>query len=162
MHQVYLLLGSNLGNRESLLTECRKLVEIKIGRIANSSSLYETAAWGKTDEPTFINQVLLVESSLSPQKILSLIIEIEQQLGRVRTEKWSARTIDVDILFYDRDIIDEPGLQIPHPFLHERRFTLKPLIEMQPNLFHPVLKQTITELYRQLSDTLSVKKLKIK
>ncbi len=159
MHQVYLLLGSNLGSREALLADCRKLLEENIGRIINASSLYETASWGKQDQPPFINQVLLVESKLAAHQILKQIIKIERLLGRVRVEKWTARTIDIDILFYDDEIIDKPDLKVPHPFLHLRKFTLEPLIELQPNLFHPVLKQTITELYRRLSDTLSVKRI---
>lgn len=159
MHTVYLLLGSNLGNRETYLDRARKMVEQKIGKIKRMSSLYQTQSWGKANQPDFINQVIEVASNLKAREVLEQIGVIENRLGRQREEKWGSRTIDVDILFYDRDCISEPDLTIPHPYLHERRFTLAPLMELVPELKHPVLNSTIEELYNKLSDNLTVERL---
>ncbi|WP_423146341.1 2-amino-4-hydroxy-6-hydroxymethyldihydropteridine diphosphokinase [Rubrolithibacter danxiaensis] len=159
MQVVYLLFGSNLGDRETFLEQARKQVQLKIGKITGISSLYKTESWGKKDQPEFINQVVAVDSELKPGEILEKIISIEKSLGRTREEKWGSRTIDIDILFYGDEIINEPALIVPHPFLHERRFTLEPLMELQPKLFHPVLEKTIEEIYKDLPDNLQVRKI---
>ncbi len=159
MPDIYLLLGSNLGDRETYLAKSRKLLEQEIGEIRKKSSLYETASWGKREQPDFLNQVVLVNTETDPQVILANILSIEKKLGRIRGEKWGSRTIDIDILFYGNKIIEETNLVIPHPFLHERRFALAPLMELNPELEHPLMKKTIKELYSSLTDSLLVKRL---
>ena len=159
MIDVFLLLGSNLGNREKYLQKAINLVETEIGVVTQISSVYETEAWGKTDEPNYLNQVVRVNTQLSARRVLEKVLEIETRMGRVREEKWGSRIIDIDILFYDRDIINEPGLIVPHPELHNRKFTLEPLNELVPDLQHPVLKKSIFQLKSELKDNLIVKKL---
>lgn len=160
MPKIYLLLGSNLGDRETYLKKSRKLLAREIGAIERSSGLYETASWGKTDQPDFINQVVEITSDMEPRKVLEKILAIEKELGRVREEKWGSRTIDIDVLFYGNKIINEPDLIIPHPFLQQRRFALEPLMELDPELEHPLLKRSVKQLLTNLTDTLSVSLLK--
>lgn len=142
----YLSTGSNMGNRAEMLEKANVLLEKKAGLLLALSKVVETPAWGKTDQPDFLNQVVKLETSLSPQDLLTVILGIEKQLGRNRVEKWGPRSIDIDILFYDNEIIDEPGLQIPHPWMHERLFVLEPMCEIAPDFVHPVLNKTIAEL----------------
>lgn len=159
MIDVFLLLGSNLGNREEYLQKAIDLIETEIGVVTQISSVYETEAWGKTDEPNYLNQVVRVNTQLSARQVLEKVLEIETRMGRVREKKWGSRIIDVDILFYGRNIINEPGLIVPHPELHNRKFTLEPLNELVPDLQHPVLKKSIFQLKSELKDNLIVKKL---
>lgn len=159
MKEVYLLLGSNLGDSKKKLSDALKIIEEKLGSVIRSSSLYQTAAWGKTDQPDFINQVVCLRTKLPPRQLLEQILVIENQLGRIRAEKWSSRTIDIDILFYGDLIVQEKDLIIPHPFLHLRKFTLLPLCEINPELVHPVLKVKAIDLLNKLEDNLQVKKL---
>jgi len=159
MINVFLLLGSNLGNRQGYLQKAIDLIETELGTVAKKSSIYETEAWGKTDEPNYLNQVVQVNTTLSARQVLENILQIETQMGRVREEKWGSRIIDIDILFYGSDIINEPGLIVPHPELHNRRFTLEPLSEIAPDLEHPILKKSIFQLKIELKDNLIVKKL---
>ncbi|MDO6389114.1 2-amino-4-hydroxy-6-hydroxymethyldihydropteridine diphosphokinase [Pontibacter sp. BT731] len=156
MPKLYLLLGGNLGDRPLYLFQARERIAAQIGPIAQSSSLYETAAWGKTDQPAFLNQVLEVETDLSPEQVLQGINQIEQELGRIRHEHWGARVIDIDILFYDLLVMQTQRLTIPHPQLHLRRFTLLPLSEIAPQLLHPVLNQPVTQLLHDCPDELPV------
>jgi 2-amino-4-hydroxy-6-hydroxymethyldihydropteridine diphosphokinase len=157
MPEVFLLLGSNLGNRETYLADARKRIEQEVGEIRRKSSLYLTESWGRADLPDFINQVITIQSDKKPHEILEKTQTIEAELGRERDEKWGSRTIDIDILFYGNECINSVDLTIPHPHLHERRFTLEPLLEIEPELAHPVLKKTIKQLYNNLSDSLIVK-----
>ena len=159
MINVFLLLGSNLGNRQGYLQKAIDLIETELGTVAKKSSIYETEAWGKTDEPNYLNQVVQVNTMLSARQVLDNILQIETRMGRVREEKWGSRIIDIDILFYGQDIISEPGLIVPHPELHNRRFTLEPLSEIAPDLEHPILKKSIFQLKIELKDNLIVKKL---
>ena len=159
MEIAYLLLGSNLGNSKQYISDAVNLISTQVGELTNLSSLYQTASWGKTDQPDFINQVICVKTKLNPEQLLENILVIEESLGRKRTEKWGSRTIDIDLLFYGDQIIRQENLVVPHPFLHQRRFTLMPLKELKPDLVHPVLHQTIQELFNLLDDNLSVKKL---
>jgi len=159
MAVVYLMLGSNMGNSLQFLADARNYIGKDVGAILASSSIYQTAAWGKTDQPDFMNQVVEVSCNLAPGEVLHTILAIEKKLGRERTEKWAARTIDIDILFYDLMIINHDNLIIPHPFLQERAFALAPLAELAPNLEHPILKKTITTLLANLASDLSVRKL---
>jgi len=158
MQEVLLLLGSNLGDRLSFLKCAIEEIGTAIAPIAKASSVYETKSWGKTDAPDYLNQVILLDTGLAPRLVLETLLGIEEKLGRKRGEKWGPRTIDIDILFYGQEIIDEPGLHIPHPELHKRRFTLEPLTEIAPDWLHPVLNKNISELKAELSDDLIVKK----
>jgi 2-amino-4-hydroxy-6-hydroxymethyldihydropteridine diphosphokinase len=159
MIDVFLLLGSNLGNRHLFLNKAIEHIENDIAPIVKRSAVYETQSWGKTDAPDYLNQVLMLQTDLSAQKVLKKILAIENILGRKRQEKWGPRTIDIDILFYGQAIIDETGLHVPHSELHKRRFTLDPLAEIAPLLMHPVLKKNILQLKNELKDSLIVKKL---
>ncbi len=158
MHEVLLLLGSNLGDRQLFLHRAIAQIEADIAPIVKASAVYETQSWGKTDAPDYLNQVVLLRTDLKPRQVLEKILEIEKKLGRIREEKWGSRTIDIDILFYGGEIIDEPGLHVPHPELHKRLFTLDPLDEIAPDLMHPVLNKKISQLKTELSDDLTVKK----
>ena len=161
MFKVYLILGGNLGDRSANLKRAEALIREHIGNVVKSSSIYETEAWGKTDQPSFLNLVLIAETKLAPLKILEKIHKIENLLGRKREEHWGARTIDIDILFYVNEIIDLNNLVIPHPYITKRRFVLAPLLEIIPDFKHPVLKKTIKELYSGCEDNIEVKKYKI-
>jgi len=156
MNKAYLLTGGNMGNREKNLARAKKLISEQAGKVTRASSLYETAAWGKTDQPSFYNQALELETTLPPKDLLKLLLEIEKKLGRQRDEKYGPRTIDIDILLYGDQIFNDPQLRIPHPELQNRRFALTPLAEIGPGLVHPVFKKSITELLAICSDTLEV------
>jgi 2-amino-4-hydroxy-6-hydroxymethyldihydropteridine diphosphokinase len=159
MHEVFLLLGSNLGDRQLFLKQAIEHIETEIAPVYKISSVYETQSWGKTDLPDYLNQVIALGTDLPPQIILHRILNIEHKLGREREEKWGSRTIDIDILFYGDQIINEPGLHIPHPELQKRRFTLEPLAEIAPEWVHPVLRKNILQLKTELIDELNVKKI---
>ena len=149
---VYLLLGSNLGDRLQVMRAASELIDMQIGSIVSSSSIYETAPWGVLDQPSFLNQVLEVETEMAPEEVLRIILDIEHELGRVRYERWGARVIDIDILYFDSLILDTARLTIPHPRLHERRFTLAPLAEIAPNFIHPVLDKSSEQLMAECTD----------
>lgn len=159
MTQVFLLLGSNLGDREALLAQTIQLIEQRVGPLTAASAVYETQSWGKTDEPDYLNQVIMLYTNEVPEKLLDNLLNIEHEMGRERRERWGARVIDVDILFYGDEVINTPKLQIPHPRLHERRFTLEPLAEIAPGFIHPVLNKDVLQLLNELHDNLIVKKL---
>src|SRR2546421_5689263 len=143
MNIAFLLIGGNIGNREENLGKARGLLEKYCGKIIRLSSIYETAAWGKTDQPAFLNQALEIETSLTAKDLLEKNLEIEKLMGRRRNEKYGPRIIDIDILLFNDEVHDEPFLKIPHPELQNRRFALIPLNEIDPGLYHPVLKKTI-------------------
>jgi 2-amino-4-hydroxy-6-hydroxymethyldihydropteridine diphosphokinase len=159
MIDVYLLLGSNLGNRQGYLRQAINLIETEIAPVSKASSIYETQSWGKTDEPDYLNQVICIRTDLPPDIILEKILDIELKMGRKREIKWGSRIIDIDILFYGSDIISEPNLVVPHPQLHNRMFTLAPLVEIAPDFVHPLLGKHIFELKTELKSNLHVKKL---
>ncbi|HVV53746.1 MAG TPA: 2-amino-4-hydroxy-6-hydroxymethyldihydropteridine diphosphokinase [Mucilaginibacter sp.] len=159
VNDVFLLLGSNLGNRQMYLSEAVRRIGHEIAPVIRTSSLYETQAWGKTDEPDYLNQVAELKTDLPPKEILKQILNIEKAMGRKREEKWGSRIIDIDVLFYDSLVISGPELTIPHPEMHKRRFTLEPLNELIPDFVHPVLGKTVAELKNELNDGLLVKKL---
>jgi len=152
MNSVYLSLGSNLGNRLKYLDDAIHLIEERIGKIEKRSSVYETEPWGKTDQSMFLNMTICVITDKTPALLLKTILELEHDLGRVRIEKWYERIIDVDILFYNNEIINETDLVIPHPYLQERKFVLEPMKEIAQDFYHPVLHSTINELLDNCMD----------
>ncbi|AII50759.1 2-amino-4-hydroxy-6-hydroxymethyldihydropteridine diphosphokinase [Hymenobacter sp. APR13] len=155
----YLLLGSNLGDRATILHEARQYLNKTAGPVVAASGLYETAAWGLEDQPPFLNQALGIQTSLSPDQLLQVCLAAEQEAGRVRQVRWGARTLDVDILLYGPEVVTLPDLQIPHPRLPERRFALAPLAEIAGSAVHPTVQQTIAGLLADCPDQLAVRRL---
>ncbi|WP_407526938.1 2-amino-4-hydroxy-6-hydroxymethyldihydropteridine diphosphokinase [Lacibacter sp. MH-610] len=156
MHKAYILLGSNRGRRKDYLKKAKRLVQTYAGTILKESSIYETAAWGKTDQKAFLNQVIVITTDLAAEKLMQSLLDIEQQLGRIRTEKFGPRTIDLDILFFDELVMKSKLVTLPHPAIQDRRFVLVPLTELSPRKIHPVYKQTVTALLKKCTDTLAV------
>ncbi len=132
MPLLYLGLGSNLGKRAQLLAEARSYCHQRLGPLQRVSPIYTTAAWGVTDQPAFLNQVISVETQLDPLHCLQIALDTELLMGRQRIQKWGPRLIDIDLLFYDDWRINTPELTLPHPFLHERLFVLLPLADIAP------------------------------
>jgi 2-amino-4-hydroxy-6-hydroxymethyldihydropteridine diphosphokinase len=155
MH-VFLSLGGNLGNTQEIFEACYPMIENKVGVILQQSSLYRTAAWGLQDQADFTNQVILVETTLNPHTILTEIQAIEKALGRERTITWGPRTLDLDILFIDQQIIQTTDLQVPHPHIQDRKFVLIPMEEIAGNFKHPVFKKSMIELLRETTDETAV------
>lgn len=156
MYKAYLLTGTNLGERESNLAQARALIEQLAGTIQAASALYETAAWGKTDQPSFLNQALELQTRLDAVSLLDLLLKIEKKIGRVRQEKYGPRTIDIDLLLFDDQVLNDPAVTVPHPQLPRRRFALAPLAEIAADIIHPVLKKTIRQLLDECPDQLEV------
>ena len=145
LHTVYLGFGTNLGDRHAILRTARDRLAPAV-RVDAWSSLYNTAPWGVTNQPAFLNAVCQAQTPLTPAELLVYLKALEQELGRVPSFRWGPRAIDIDILFYDDLVLDAEQLSIPHPRLHERAFVLVPLQELVPDLCHPVLGQTVREL----------------
>lgn len=158
MNLAYLLTGGNLGNREELLSKAAHLIQQKCGNILRKSSIYETSPWGLTNQPGFLNQVLEVETSFGAEHLMEKLLLIEEDMGRKRAEKYGPRTIDIDILLFNQDQIHTESVTIPHPRIHERRFVLVPLCELDSSLMHPVFNQTMSNLLENCSDIGIVKK----
>lgn len=155
-NKTFLLLGTNLGDRKKNLTVARNTIELNVGPITKASTIYQTAAWGKTDQPEFLNQAVEVETELTATRVLKEILEAERIMGRMRSVKWSERLIDIDILFYGNLVVNTPELTIPHPQLPHRRFALVPLAEIAPDFIHPQLSLTIAGLLERCRDLLEV------
>lgn len=152
-HRVYLSLGSNIGNkRKNLLEAIRKIGELENTEVVKSSTILETEPFGYLEQDNFLNACLEVKTLMTAQEFLKEILQIELDMGRVREIKWGPRIIDIDKLFYDKEIIEEDNLAVPHPWICEREFVLDPLSEIAPNYIHPLEKKTITMLARKLKE----------
>ena len=161
MNRAVILSGSNEGGLLKNLENAIDLISRQIGVVSKTSSVYETEPWGNTNQPVFNNQVIEVLTPLSAQSLMKTLLHIEKEMGRERKVKWAPRIIDLDILYYNNDIIQEEKLVIPHPHLHERRFTLVPLTELFPDMMHPVLKLRNKDLLAELKDNMMVKAINI-
>lgn len=151
----YLLLGGNQGNIRRIFSQAIDMLNISVGPVQDISPLYRTEPWGFQSEDAFLNQVITIQTDLSPDMLLKEVLIIEEKLGRSRQDNsngYQSRTIDIDILFYNDEIIKRKDLIIPHPKLHLRKFTLAPLNDIAPGLNHPVLNKTISELIRTCDD----------
>ena len=157
-HIAYILTGSNLGDRYDHLSKAISLIEATGAVVLKKSSIYETAAWGPIPQQAFLNQVLVISTSLGPESLMQQLLSIEKKIGRVRAQKMGPRIIDLDILFYDELTYHSNILTIPHPLLQERRFVLTPLCEINPEFIHAVFKKSMNALLEECDDTLQVNK----
>lgn len=152
-HRVYLSLGSNIGDKgKNLLEAIRKIGELENTEVVKSSTILETEPFGYLEQDNFLNACLEVKTLMTAQEFLKVILQIELDMGRVREIKWGPRIIDIDMLFYDKEVIEEDNLAVPHPWICEREFVLDPLSEIAPNYIHPLEKKTITMLARKLKE----------
>ncbi|MEJ5053999.1 2-amino-4-hydroxy-6-hydroxymethyldihydropteridine diphosphokinase [Sphingobacterium sp. MYb382] len=156
MNTVFLLLGANLGDPVQQLAKAVRHIEEQVGAILSISQVYQSEAWGVTDQPAFLNQALAVATALSPLETLEATQNIENKLGRVRLTKWGARLIDIDILYYNDVVYEDERLSIPHPLLQDRKFVLLPLNEIAAEYIHPKLKKTNQQLFLSCIDPLQV------
>lgn len=157
--RIFLLLGSNLGTRQDNLLHATTLIEHEVGKIVKASGFYQTAAWGITDQPYFLNQALEITSALDPAHLLTTLLSIESRMGRIRKEKWGERIIDIDMLYYGKHILQSNLLTLPHPGIAYRRFVLEPLAEIAPDFVHPLLNKPTTLLLEECKDSLTVMRL---
>lgn len=155
MHKVVLLIGGNLGDRYLNLCRAEELLSAELFLVAKSR-IYETAAWGGQAQGSFLNSVLLYNTKKTPMEVLRFCQSVEDRLGRFRDQKWGNRTMDIDILYYDEEILQIPELIIPHPFIQQRRFALVPLAELIPDFIHPVFQCTQLALLRDSADETEV------
>lgn len=160
MNTAILLIGGNLDNRTANLQQAVQTIHQQAGKVIKASALYETAPWGNVQQPDYLNQALQIETSLEPLPLLHTLLNIERNIGRIRQQKWGARVIDIDIIFYGDKVISLPELKVPHPRMQNRRFVLVPLNEILPGLVHPVLQQNISTLLAECKDELPVKEYK--
>jgi 2-amino-4-hydroxy-6-hydroxymethyldihydropteridine diphosphokinase len=154
MNHAYLLIGGNIGDRLANLETATKAIQDQIGNILLSSSIYETAAWGLENQASFLNQALLVSTTADAQTLLEKLLAIEQQMGRIRNQPLGPRIIDLDIIFFNEEVIALTNLVIPHPQMQKRNFVLSPLNEIAPNYLHPILKKSINQLLMNCEDKL--------
>lgn len=159
MIKLYILLGGNLGDKQKFFSEARTRLSQHVGTITNQSAIYETEPWGFESDDIFWNQVLEISTALSPKKVLQQTQHIELELGRIRkANQYDSRIIDIDILFYDDQVIELENLIVPHPRIQERKFALVPINEIAPELIHPVFQKSIRQLLDECPDLLSVEK----
>lgn len=155
MSIAYLCLGSNSGNRLQFIEQAISLLNLAENiKIIRSTALYETEPWGVKNQNWFLNIIVEIKTDLSPQDLLLKCMSIEKTLGRNRDkeQRWGERTIDIDIIFYNKDVVNTDMLTIPHPRMHQRAFVLVPLLELIPDFIHPVLNKTISDLYDELDN----------
>lgn len=157
-HTIFLLLGTNLGDKSQNLANAMTLIRENIGAIRQKSTVYKTAAWGKTDQPDFFNMAIEVVTLLAPLEVLQMTQQIEKQMGREKREHWGERLIDIDILLFEDIRVNTPALTIPHPELINRRFALVPLHEIAATLVHPIHHQSIAQLLLACKDPLPVER----
>lgn len=158
MNKAFLGLGGNLGDRLQNLYLVRKALNLSCGKLVKASGIYETAAWGYSSPKSYLNQVVELETPLEASLLLKAIREIEHENGRTRQDNnYQDRTVDIDLLFYNQELIEQDDLKVPHPRLAERRFVLQPLMDIAPDLIHPVLQKRVSELFDLCSDTSAVK-----
>lgn len=158
-YKSFILLGSNVGDRELLIDAAIDNIVDRCGSVVGKSSLYESEPWGFESEFNFLNQVIMIETVLEPHELLRRVLQIEIELGRDRLTKYEgyvSRPIDIDILYYDDYVTDTVDLTVPHPRLHLRSFTLLPLCEIAPDFEHPVFRKRNSELLNECKDTLRV------
>lgn len=158
-NECYILLGSNQGQRRQYINKAITAIKKRCGSLVKASAVYETAAWGNTNQAAFLNKVIIIRTTLSPDVLMQELLNIEQELGRIRTEKYGPRTIDLDILFYGNLVYHSPKVTLPHPAIQDRRFVLIPLAELGERKLHPVYRKTIGTLLKECADLLPVKKL---
>lgn len=158
MNIAYLLTGGNMGKSEETLAQARALLQVQCGTIIAASSLYETAAWGNTDQPAFLNQALALQTELNARQLIRRILKIEKSMGRVRKEKYGPRIIDIDILLFNQEKHNYHFLKLPHPEMQNRRFALLPLSEIAASVVHPVFNKTIATLLEECKDSLPVRR----
>jgi len=158
MNSVYLLIGGNMGDRFNYLRQAKDAIGKNAGKILETSAIYETEAWGLTNQDKFLNQALKIDTQLNPKDLLHCLLQIEESLGRKREVKYGPRIIDIDILFYGNEIVSTPHLKIPHPEIQNRRFALQCLQDIAPTFCHPVLHKTIRQLLADCADPLVVNK----
>lgn len=161
MKKAFLSLGSNIGDKKKNLARAIRYINVGVGHIIDLSGIYETDPWGFDSEEKFLNMVIEIISDLTPSEMMKKCLEIEVKLGRVRSKKdgYSSRIIDIDLLFYQKEIISEPDLIIPHPHIQNRRFVLEPLCEIDPDFIHPVLGKSIAALLAECSDNTKTEQL---
>lgn len=157
MNGIYLLLGSNVGNRLAYLREATNRISKATIQILDESSVYETAPWGLENQAWYLNVVLRVVTSKAPEELLSCLLDIESALGRTREEKWGARTIDIDMLYYLNYSVQSKTLTVPHPEIQNRKFALIPMVELAPLDIHPTLNKNQMELLAECTDPLDCK-----
>ena len=152
MNLVYLLTGSNLGNRVENLNKATELITVRAGNLVACSKFYQTSPWGPLEQPDFLNQAVAVDAFLEPQQLMELLLGIEEEMGRIRSEKYGPRNIDIDILFYGNKVMKTSLLQLPHPEVHSRRFALTPLAEIASEFIDPVSGKSISKLLSDCQD----------
>ncbi len=159
MNEAYLCLGGNIGDREMALNQALLKIGQQVGKITSTSGIYETEAWGVENQQAYLNQCIKVKTALTGVFLINTLLSIEKELGRERniSHSYEPRTIDIDILFINRDTINEQQLVVPHPRLHLRKFVLIPLHEIAPDYLHPVLNKTIFNLLNECEDNSDVK-----
>jgi len=158
-NRVVLSLGGNIGDIQLVFEKARDSLQKTVGELVLISSLYQTKAWGVENQSDFLNQVIVLETTLSPIEVLKTCLAVENELGRVRKGKWHERVIDIDVLFYGNELIKSKELVLPHPYIKDRNFILYPLVEIMPDFVHPIFKKTLLELKNNCKDELPVVKI---